>query len=156
MARTALLDRVPIPAANVHRMRGEVAPEQAAVEYTMELRAMAPGPTVAPRFDLVLLGLGADGHTASLFPDTAAVRERQRWVVAHAVAAQPPWRITLTPVVINAAALVLFLVSGTDKASALQRVLEGRWQPDVLPAQAITAPRLVWLVDRPAASLLDM
>jgi 6-phosphogluconolactonase len=137
-------------------MRGETNRRKRR-SHAAELRAIAAEPALAPRFDLVLLGLGADGHTASLFPGTAAVRERQQWVVAHAVAAQPPWRITLTPVVINAAAAVLFLVSGVDKASALQRVLAGSLQPDVLPAQAITVPtgRLQWLVDQPAARLLE-
>jgi 6-phosphogluconolactonase len=156
MARRALLDRVPLPAANVHRMRGEEVPAQAAVAYASELRTLAADAAVAPRFDLVLLGLGADGHTASLFPGTAAVRERQRWVVAHAVAAEPAWRITLSPVVINAAAEVLFLVSGADKATALRRVLEEPRQPDLLPAQVIApeSGRLLWLVDGPAASLL--
>lgn len=152
MARSALLDHVPIPASQIHRMRGEDDPTHAAAAYETLLRSLT-GSTLPPRFDLVLLGMGADGHTASLFPNTAAIRERQRFAVAHQIAADSPWRITLTPLVFNAAAAILLLVSGADKAAALQRVLEGPLQPDVLPAQVI-APRagsLQWLVDRAAA-----
>jgi 6-phosphogluconolactonase len=159
-ARERLLDRVPVAAANVHRIRGEVDPHEAAAWYERELRAAFDTPDGPPRsdrgarFDLVLLGLGADGHTASLFPETAAVREAERWVVAHQVSAVPRWRITLTPVVLNASAQVLFLVSGRDKAPALRSVLQGPDRPDLLPAQAIM-PRsgnLRWWVDAGAAS----
>lgn len=155
MARRALLEHVPIPDSQIHRMRGEDDPAQAAEAYEALIRLVTRS-TQPSRFDLVLLGMGADGHTASLFPNTAALREQQRWAVAHQVGADPPWRITLTPVVLNAAAAVLFLVSGADKAGALQRVLEGPLQPDLLPAQAITPRRGTsqWLVDRPAAALL--
>lgn len=156
-AREALLDHVPISPAQIHRMRGEDDPPHAATAYETALRAIAVDDLRSPRFNLVLLGLGTDGHTASLFPNTPAVREQQRWAIAHQVAAEPPWRITLTPVVLNAAAEVLFLVSGADKAAALHRVLEGPLQPDLLPAQVV-APiggRLQWLVDKPAASLLQ-
>jgi 6-phosphogluconolactonase len=162
MAREALLERVPLPEANVHRMRGELDPAAAAAAYEAELRrafATPEGPPPAApgrRFDLVLLGLGEDGHTASLFPGTAALRETSKWVTAHSVAARPAWRITLTLPVIDAAAEVAFLVSGAEKAAILKRVLEdhGRW--DALPAQRI-APRtgrLRWLVDAAAARRL--
>jgi len=163
MTREALLDRVPLPKANVHRIRGEADPVEAAGAYEGELRrtfATPEGPprrTPGARFDLVLLGLGDDGHTASLFPGTAAVHEATRWVVAHHVAALSMWRITLTPVVINAAAEVVFLVSGQPKAAILQRVLEGAPRPDTLPAQAIAPSdgQLRWLVDAAAAKKLS-
>jgi 6-phosphogluconolactonase len=158
MAREALLDHVPIPAGNVHRVRGELDPAQAAAEYQQALQkffATASGDT--PSFDLVLLGMGGDGHTASLFPGTAAVEEQSRWVVAHFVDKLEAWRITLTPAIINTAANVTFIVSGQDKAERLLQVLEGPYQPHVLPAQVIRPgrDRLQWLVDAPAAALLQ-
>lgn len=158
MAREALLDHVPVPAAQVHRMRGEDVPDSAAVNYEAELRATldagAPGgPGV---FDLVLLGLGADGHTASLFPGMPSGRVITRWVVAEHVDPARGWRLTLTPPIINAARSVLFLVAGDDKAPALAAVLEGPAQPSVLPAQAVASggSQVTWLVDQAAARLL--
>ena len=162
LARTTLLDRVAIPEANVHRIRGEDAPPQAAVAYERELRLVLDTPDGPPsvqpgrRLDLVLLGMGSNGHTASLFPGLTAVCERERWVTAEHVAEVAGWRITLTPPVLNAAAHVLFLVSGSDKAAMLHRVLEGPVDADALPAQAI-APHdgaLTWLVDAAAAAAL--
>ena len=163
MARVALLDRVPVPAGNVHRMRGDDDPLQAAGAYERELRAAFATPDGPPslrsggRFHLVLLGMGSNGHTASLFPGLTAVRERERWVVAEHVAEVAAWRITLTPPLLNAAAQVVFLVLGADKAPMLKRVLQGPARPDELPAQAI-APRdgtLTWLVDATAARDLE-
>lgn len=147
MARETLLDRVPVPAANVHRIHGEDDPGTAAAAYEATLRAL-------PRIDLVLLGLGEDGHTASLFPGGTAVHEQTRWVVAARATAASMWRITLTPAVINAAAEVLFLVSGGAKANILRRVLEGPRRPQELPAQAIAPSkgRLRWYVDAAAAA----
>jgi len=147
MARETLLDRVPVPAANVHRIHGEDDPATAAAAYEATLRALA-------RIDLVLLGLGEDGHTASLFPGGAAVLEQTRWVMAARATAASMWRITLTPAVINAAAEVLFLVSGGAKAGILRRVLEGPRRPDELPAQAIAPSngRVRWCVDAAAAA----
>lgn len=161
-AHDLLLGRVPISEAHVHRIPGEREPAAAAAAYERELRttfATAAGPPrteSGARFDLVLLGLGADGHTASLFPSSAAVRESEHWVIAHHVAAESMWRVTLTPVVLNAAAEVLFLAAGREKAPALRRVFEGTSQPDLLPAQAIAprAGRLRWLVDADAAAEL--
>ena len=163
MAREALLDRVPIPSDHVHRIRGEDSPTEAAALYERELRATFARPVGPPdaerdgRFDVVLLGLGADGHTASLFPDSAALKETTRWVVADWMPAVSMWRVTLTPILINAAAEILFLVSGREKAAILQRVLEGPRQPERLPAQRIAPSRgrLRWLVDSAAASMLD-
>ncbi|GIL12341.1 MAG: 6-phosphogluconolactonase [Chloroflexota bacterium] len=153
MARAALLDHVPIPPENIHRMAGEREPEQAAADYEVELERVFGGPA---RFDLILLGMGRDGHTASLFPHTPALREQTRRAVANFYApVEPPWRITLTLPVINAAAGVIFLVSGADKAETLRQVLEGKYKPDDLPAQLVRpAGGSLWLVDTAAARLL--
>jgi 6-phosphogluconolactonase len=162
MVREHLLDRVPVAERNVRRIPSQGDPAKAAAAYERELRAAFATPEGPPRmrpgsrFDLVLLGMGRDGHTASLFPGTAAVGEQEHWVLAQHVAAVSMWRITLTPVVINAAAQVVFLVAGREKAPTLRRVLEGPYQPDTLPAQAIAphAGRLSWLVDAAAAAEL--
>jgi 6-phosphogluconolactonase len=161
MAKEALLDRVPIPAQQIHRIRGEDEPEKAAASYEQELRALLCHPFTAFRagsersegsLDLVLLGLGEDGHTASLFPGQAAVHETARWVMAVPAPDATMWRITLTPAVLNAARNVTFVVSGATKAVRLQQVLRGPFTPDVLPAQAIRPlqGRLTWLVDEAA------
>ncbi len=160
MARETLLDRVPLPAANVHRIHGEDDPAAAAGVYEATMRdllrtpAGPPTATSGARIDLVLLGLGEDGHTASLFPGSAAAREQTRWVMAAHATAASMWRITLTPAVINAAAEVLFLVSGGAKAGILRRVLEGPRRPEELPAQAIAPSngRVRWCVDAAAAA----
>ena len=151
MARAALLDHIPVPAANVHRLRGELDPQEAAGAYQAELeRFFRPA---LPRFDLIWLGLGEDGHTASLFPGTAALHEAERWVTANWVEVLHTWRLTLTPPIINHAAQAAFLVSGSRKAQILREVLHGAYQPDVWPAQLVQpAPgRLTWLVDRAAS-----
>ncbi len=153
MAKVALLDRVPIPSDNVLRMRGEDPPEVAADAYAAEMRR-ALGED--GRLDYVLLGLGHDGHTASLFPGLAAATEKQRTVMESYVEYVGMWRLSLTPVAINAARRVVFVVSGEDKADVLHRVLRGPRQPVVLPAQAIrpAAGRATWLLDRAAAAKL--
>jgi polyphosphate glucokinase len=161
MAREALLGRVAIPASQVHRILSEQPPSVAATAYEQTLRALFATPLGAPstapgaRFDLVLLGIGDNGHTASFSPGLRAVREAERWVVAERVAEVAMWRVTLTPVVLNAAAEVVFLVSGADKAAMLHQVLEGPAKPDLLFAQIIAPQqgRLRWLVDTAAASL---
>jgi 6-phosphogluconolactonase len=157
MVRELILDHVPIPPANVHRMQGEMDPVEAAARYEEGMRqffAASRGPF--PLFDLVLLGLGADGHTASLFPGTRAIRESARWVLGHYVDAQKGWRITLTPPVINAARTVAFVVAGAGKAPVLRDILEGPFRPDALPAQIVRPEGgdLLWMLDRDAASLL--
>jgi len=161
MVRTALLDQVPLPAANIHRIRGEQKPEQAAAEYAEALQRTfggdaALGGPPPEGFDLILLGMGDNGHTASLFPGLAAVTETVRWVMALYVEVVGMWRVTMTPVIINAARKVAFLVSGAKKADMLQRVLEGPHQPVVLPSQIIkpASGELHWLVDAPAAAKL--
>jgi 6-phosphogluconolactonase len=144
MAREAFLDRVSIPAENVHRIRGELDPQQAAARYAAELESiLGPG----GRLDLVLLGMGSDGHTASLFSGSAALAERERRVVAAHVAKLGSWRVTLTLPMLNASAQVLFLVSGAGKAPALARIRAG----ERLPAGLVrpTSGELAWLVDQP-------
>lgn len=163
LARETLLDHVPIPAANVHRMRGEDDPAAAAASYERTLRALLSVPSGAPstmpgqRIDLAVMGLGDNGHTASIFPGSAAIDERERWVMAERVSAAPPWRITLTAPVLNACAELLFLVVGSAKATVLHRVLDGPRLPRELPAQLIapSAGQLRWLADAAAASRLQ-
>jgi 6-phosphogluconolactonase len=161
MARETLLDHVPIPAEQIHRMAGEdPEPARAAERYARELSEVFArrGQVVDgwPRFDLVLLGMGADGHTASLFPGTEAVHESARPVVAVWVPKLRAHRITLTPPVLTRAEAVRVLVTGADKAEALAAVLEGPLQPDVLPSQVLrpAASRVLWLVDAAAGARL--
>lgn len=147
MACEVLLAQVPIPEGNIHRIRGEWPPEAAAQAYEREIRAVLGE---LPRLDLVLLGMGADGHTASLFPGSAAIGERERLVMAVYVEALRAWRVTLTLPLINAARHVLVLVSGAAKSEALARVRAG----EPLPAAQVrpTDGTVTWLVDRAAAS----
>ncbi len=154
LAEEALLSRVPIPPGNVHRMCGEMEPEAAAQAYATKLRAFFGAQW--PRFDLVLLGMGNDGHTASLFPGSDVLCETARPVVAVTAHYQgrPAQRVTLTLPAINAARQVLFLVTGAAKAEILQAVLEG--PAGRFPAQHVcpTVGQLTWLVDTAAASQL--
>jgi 6-phosphogluconolactonase len=153
MASEVLLDHVPV--GNVHRIRGELPPEAAAEAYEEELRTFFRTEDV-PRFDLILLGLGADGHTASLFPETPALEVHDRWVVANPVPRLNTTRITLTVPVINAARTVIFLVEGEDKAEALRGILEGDADPRAYPAKLVQPPGgPEWMVDQSAASLLS-
>ncbi len=158
MAHEALLSKVLVPAANVQRIKSEY-PEahRAADEYDQRLREFF-AVTVGhfPQFDLLLLGMGPDGHTASLFPGTVALHERTRLVVANRVEKFNTDRITLTPPVLNNAAHIIFLVGGEEKAETLRAVLQGEQQPERFPAQLIspTQGTLLWLVDRSAARLL--
>ena len=150
MARETLLDHVPLPAGNVHRIRAEMDPRRAAALYQEELESAlgAEG-----RFDLILLGMGADGHTASLFPGTAALEEKTRWVVENYVEALSAWRVTLTLPMLNAARHVMFLVSGAAKAETLARVQAG----ERLPAALVhpSPGQLTWIVDSAAAGQLE-
>lgn len=157
MAEEALLSHVPIPSNQVFRIEGELPPGEAAVRYEAVLREqfrLSPGEV--PQFDLILLGMGPDGHTASLFPGTSAVAESQKLVAAPWVEKLHTHRVTLTPPVLNAAKHVVFLVSGKDKATALQAVLEGPADPTRYPAQIVNplAGSLVWLINQDAAGLL--
>ena len=159
MANEELLSRVPVPPENVHRIEGERADAaEAAAAYERELRrffGLAAGP--APRFDLVLLGMGPDGHTASLFPGSDALTVTDRLAAAPWVEKFRCYRITLTLPVFDNAAAVHFLVSGRDKAETLRAVFDPATPPDTFPCQRIRPAEgeLLWLIDRPAASRLD-
>lgn len=155
MVRRTLLKPVPLPPDQVHRIHGEDEPSIAASNYEREIRsffATAEGP---PRstFDLILLGMGEDGHTASLFPGSEAIAERIRWVRAEYVKSVAMWRITLTPLVINFATSVFFLITGAAKAKPVREVVKGPFHPEKLPAQAIKPlkGRLTFFLDKEAA-----
>ena len=156
MAYEAMLSKTPVPPANIHRVPTELPDaKKSAEEYQQELlRFFRLEAGRLPRFDCVLLGMGLDGHTASLFPGTKALKERERLVVSNWVDKLQTYRITMTVPVLNNADWVLFLVSGEEKAETLRNVLAGDEQPDRLPSQLIqpTQGRLLWLVDRAAAS----
>jgi len=153
MAYKAFLNSVPIPPANVHRVAGEIEPGHAANEYASLLRSALGS---APQFDLVLLGMGPDGHTASLFPGAAPDVDDEALVRAVYSTSQMMWRVTVTPKVINSARTVAFAVEGADKAAALAAVYEGPVDPIKYPAQIVhpSPGRLVWLVDELAAGML--
>ena len=157
-ANAAMLAKVPVPEAHVHRILGELPSAAAAAsDYERTLRrAFALDGVVLPVFDLVLLGLGPDGHTASLFPGGDAMRQTERLVLAPWVETFRTYRITLSLPVLNRASLVVFLVSGAGKADVLHAVLEGPNRPDALPAQAVRPSngQVIWLVDRAAAAQL--
>ena len=157
MACEALLDHVPADPTRLHRIRGEDPPVEAAKSYEEEIRTLLGAPSGPPSgapIDLVLLGLGQDGHTASLFPRGAWLHDSVSWVRAEYSQAMAQWRVTLTPVLINAAAEVVFLVVGGAKASIVRQVLEGPSRPAQLPAQAIApaAGRVRWILDAAAAA----
>jgi 6-phosphogluconolactonase len=155
MVRESLLDGLPAPPAGLHRIHGELAPPAAADLYERELReCLGPG---VPRFDLVLLGLGEDGHTASLFPGSPALDERERLVVPSVAPVMPSARVTLTLPVLQAAREIVFLVSGPQKAAPLAQVLGGRTgekgEPPPAALVQLRTGRLVWLVDQAAARI---
>jgi 6-phosphogluconolactonase len=156
MARETLLDKLPLRATQIHRIHTELDPAAAAALYEDELRMdfhLSAGQL--PRMDLIYLGMGPDGHTASLFPHTAALDITDRLVTANYVPKLSTTRITLTAPVLNNAETVAFLIAGEDKAAALAAVLEGPRDPDTYPSQRIapTNGDLYWLVDRAAAKL---
>jgi 6-phosphogluconolactonase len=156
MIRQALLDAVPLPKENFHRMAAERSDiDQEALEYTEEIaRVLKPAAGELPQFDLIFLGMGPDGHTASLFPGSAGLEEQSRWVIPNFAPSLKSNRMTLTFPVLNAAAHVIFLVAGEDKAQTLKQVLEG--PAGVFPSQRInpTKGKLSWYLDRSAAHLL--
>ena len=159
MVRENLIDRVPIPTTNIHRIKAENPDaDQAASDYEQELRLFFNlTDNELPQFDVVFLGMGSNGHTASLFPGTTAIFEQKHLVVASWIEEFKSDRITLTPPVINNAVEVIFFVTGAEKAATLKAVLEGRYQADRYPSQIIhpTTGALTWMVDRAAASLLS-
>jgi 6-phosphogluconolactonase len=158
MAFEAMLSKVPIPPANIHRMRAEDPDaHKAAEDYALEIRRffnIARGKM--PRFNCVLLGMGSDGHTASLFPGSPALGEQKRLVMANWVEKFQSYRITLTLPVFNHADLILFLVSGGEKAVTVKAVLAPAGAPDRYPAQRIqpSSGALIWFLDRSAAGRL--
>jgi 6-phosphogluconolactonase len=155
MTQEALLAHVAVPPGNVFRIAGEQDPAQAAQEYSAQLRQFFQTDAL-PRFDLVFLGMGADGHTASLFPGTTALHAAPDAIaVENYVEKLHTHRLTLTAAAINHARAIVFLVSGADKAATLQAVLEGDYQPDLYPSQLIQPVNgtLTWVVDEAAASL---
>lgn len=163
MANEALLRHVPVPASQVYRMQGELEPEAAAEAYNGALRCAFPAaqyPNVPPALDVVLLGMGDDGHTASLFPSSPALSESQKWTCPAKKADQ--WRLTLTYPVLNAAREVLFLVTGSSKQTMLRNVLTapsgaGMDRAVPWPAAAVHPKqgRLLWFVDRDAAAFVE-
>ncbi|HWS86976.1 MAG TPA: 6-phosphogluconolactonase [Pyrinomonadaceae bacterium] len=156
MASEALLSRVPIPPENVHRIEGVGDAGANASAYEREMRGVF-GDVEWPRLDLVLLGMGDDGHTASLFPGTAALGEDRLWVAPNWVEKLGAWRVTLTAPAVNAARHVAFLVTGKGKAERLREVLKGDRDPSRLPSQLIRPHdgTLEWFVERAAASNLE-
>lgn len=155
-ARDVLLSRVPIADSSVHRIKGELGPVEASKEYSIVLKAFSSPPLDWPRFDLVYLGMGEDGHTASLFPGSPVdVAEPVIPVTAH-YQDRPANRVTLTPVVFNSARIVVFMVTGEKKANTLAEVLSDSYNPEQYPAQRIKPKdgEAIWLVDKEAASKL--
>jgi 6-phosphogluconolactonase len=157
MTREALLDHVPLRPEQIHRMEGELSPQVAAARYESELRSsFRLEGAESPRFDLISLGMGDDGHTASLFPRTEAIHAMSQLVVANQVPQKDTWRITLTWPVINHASSVFFLIAGADKAEILREVLTGPRDPDRLPSQLIwpASGILTLILDQAAAAFL--
>jgi len=158
MAWSTLLSQVAIPLAGIHAVPTDLpTAEDAATAYEETIReAFCLPAQEIPQLDLVLLGLGADGHTASLFPHSRTLRYEARWVVADYIEAVKAFRITMTPLLLNRARAVLFLAAGNEKSEAVREVLLGEYNPDRLPAQLISPLRgsLRWLLDRAAAGRL--
>jgi len=158
MIASLLLSQVNIPEENIHRWKGEIDPNTAAKEYADEISSFfALKPQEMPVFDLILLGMGKDGHTASIFPRSNIICEMSGLTAATFVPSLNSYRLTLTPPVLTNARQIVFLVSGEEKAETLKRVLEGPYQPCHLPAQILKTVkgRVTWVVDIDAASLLS-
>lgn len=156
MAQEVLLSKIPISAKQIHRMPAEQDDRDAASRaYTLEMQRTF-GTDGIPGFDLLQLGMGPEGHTASLFPHQPSLTEQERLVMPVTVPKPPPPRLTFTPPLLNAAAHILFLVTGAEKQDAVQAVLEGEYQPNEYPAQLIrpTKGEVTWMFDTAAASKL--
>jgi 6-phosphogluconolactonase len=157
MAREAFLDLVPLPAANIYPVPTGIQPAEAAASaYEKTIRQACASLDEVPRFDLIFLGLGANGHTASLFPASPLLHEINRLVAADFVREMESWRITMTVPLLNRARTIAFLITGQDKAATLREVLRGPYLPETLPAQLIHPADgdLLWITDMAAASLL--
>ena len=156
-AREALLSRVAIPDSNLHRVKGELGPVEASKEYSIILKNFASPPLEWPRFDLVYLGMGEDGHTASLFPGSPMNLSQATMPVTAHYQDRPANRVTLTPIVFNSARMVAFMATGEKKAITLAEVLSDRYNPEQYPVQRIDPKdgTLIWLVDEAAASKLS-
>jgi 6-phosphogluconolactonase len=159
MVHEAMLKHVPVSETQIHRIHAETEDDnRAAEEYEKEIRQhFNETPPAVPQFDLILLGMGPDGHTASLFPGTEALKEQKRLVVSNWVPKFNTHRITFTVPLINHAANVIFLLCGEDKAATLKAVLEGPYDPEVYPSQLIKPEgQLIWFVDQAAGKLLEL
>lgn len=157
MTKAAMLDKVPLPPGNIHRMEGERDPEEAASRYESEIRnTFKLEGAETPTFDLILLGLGPDGHTASLFPHSGGLDEMARIVIANYIPQKDRWRLTLTWPVITQGREVAFLMEGTEKAVMIERVFTGAYDPETYPAQLIrpASGKLTLLMDSAAAAKL--
>lgn len=154
IVQRVLLRKIPIPESNVHRVPAELNIHEAAAKYEAELREFFVGPW--PRFNLVLLGMGEDGHTASLFPYSVGLHEEQRWFIANFAPKQETWRLTLTKNAINAARHILVLVSGEPKAEMLAEVFNGPYEPESKPIQYISPADgdMHWFLDAEASNKL--
>ena len=155
-ARETLLSHVPIPDSNIHRIQGELGPAEASKDYSLLLKGFASPPLAWPRFDLVYLGMGEDGHTASLFPGSPVDPSEPTIAVTANYQDRPAERVTLTPVVFNSAHTIAFMATSEKKAKTFAEVLSDRYNPERYPAQRIDPKdgRLIWLVDEDAASRL--
>jgi 6-phosphogluconolactonase len=156
MTAEALLRQVPVPAVNIHRVPTEITPPAAAAgAYEEDIRQSLHHAASVPQFDLIYLGLGTNGHTASLFPHSPALREQSRLVLADFVAEVNLWRITMSAPLLNRGRTVAFLIEGPQKAEVLRDVLLGPPYPERLPAQLVAPEgKLLWMVDEAAAGLL--
>lgn len=155
MAKQALLDHVPVPPENVFRIRGELSPQNAAEEYEEQIKTFFQNQE--KYFDLVLLGLGGDGHTASLFPESEALSENQGWVAPTYAPSQQAWRITLTYPALLSSRQAIFLVSGAGKAKVVKQLIQDPQNSNQYPAAKIAAnhENLTWVLDQEAAYLLS-
>ncbi len=157
MAAEALLLHAPLPPANIHRVPTEISPPSAAARaYENKIRQCFGESVSVPQFDLIYLGLGTNGHTASLFPHSPALRERSRLVFADFVAEVNAWRISMSATLLNGGRTVAFLIQGQEKAQLLREVLLGPRDLERLPAQLIAPEgKLLWMVDEAAAALVS-
>jgi 6-phosphogluconolactonase len=156
-AKVGLFEQSGIDDSIVHRMRGEASDlATEAARYEREIRTVATqGSSQAPQLDLVLLGMGSDGHTASLFPEHDFGKDEHALVVAPYVVSQRTYRLTFALKLINGSKTVLFLVTGSDKALAVKKVLSAEFESDMLPARRVEAKQTIWLLDKAAAGQLD-